>query len=49
MLAAGLPAQIPDEVKEARWHRDKALQQPISLAQNRAQIARILTALSRGL
>ncbi len=43
--AAELPNQIPDEVKEERWHRVMALQQPISLAKNQAQIGRVLTAL----
>jgi ribosomal protein S12 methylthiotransferase len=33
-------------VQEARWHQIMALQQPISLARNQAQIGRILTALT---
>ena len=44
--AAALPDPIPPEVQEARWHQVMALQQPISLARNQAQIGRILTALT---
>ncbi len=44
--AAALPDPIPPEVQEERWHRVMALQQPISLARNRAQIGRTLTALT---
>jgi ribosomal protein S12 methylthiotransferase len=44
--AAALPDQIPPEVQEERWHQVMALQQPISLERNRAQIGRILTALT---
>ncbi len=44
--AAELPNQIPEEVKEERWHRVMALQQPISLRKNQEQIGRVLTALT---
>ncbi len=44
--AAALPDQIPPDVQEERWHQVMALQQPISLARNRAQVGRTLTALT---
>jgi len=44
--AAALPDQIPPDVQEERWHRVMALQQPISLARNQAQIGRTLAALT---
>ncbi len=44
--AAELPDQVPEEVKEERWHRVMALQQPISLRKNQEQIGRVLTALT---
>ncbi|HID32994.1 MAG TPA: radical SAM protein, partial [Anaerolineae bacterium] len=44
--AAELPDPVPPQVQEERWHRVMALQQPISLAKNRAQIGCILTALT---
>ncbi len=44
--AAELPDQVPEEVKEERWHRLMALQQPISLRKNQEQIGRVLTALT---
>ena len=47
-LAAALPDQIPDEVKEERWERLMALQQPISLARNQAQVGRTLPVLVEG-
>jgi ribosomal protein S12 methylthiotransferase len=47
-LAATLPDQIPAEVKEERWERLMALQQPISLARNQAQVGRTLPVLAEG-
>ena len=44
--AAALPNPIPPEVQEARWHQVMALQQPISLARNQAQVGRTLTVLT---
>ena len=46
--AAGLPDQIPDAVKQERWERLMATQQPISLARNQTQIGRRLTVLAEG-
>jgi ribosomal protein S12 methylthiotransferase len=46
--AAELPDPIPDPVKEERWQRLMAAQQPISLAANQAQIGRRLTVLVEG-
>ncbi|HEY54135.1 MAG TPA: TRAM domain-containing protein, partial [Caldilineae bacterium] len=46
--AATLPDQVPDEVKEERWERLMALQQPISLARNQAQVGRTLPVLVEG-
>lgn len=46
--AAALPNQIPEEVKDERWHRVMALQQSISLARNQAQIGRSLKVLVEG-
>ncbi len=43
-----LPHQVADEVKEERWHRLMACQQPISLARNQAQIGRQLMVLIEG-
>ncbi len=44
-----MPGQIPEEVKEERWHRLMASQQPISLARNQAQIGKQLDVLVEGL
>lgn len=46
--AAALPDQIPGPVKEERWQRLMAAQQPISLAANQSQIGRRLTVLVEG-
>ena len=46
--AATLPDQIPAEVKQERWERLMATQQPISLARNQAQVGRTLTVLVEG-
>ncbi len=46
--AAELPDPVPDPVKEERWQRLMAAQQPISLAANQAQIGRRLTVLVEG-
>jgi ribosomal protein S12 methylthiotransferase len=46
--ASTLPNQIADEVKEERWERLMALQQPISLARNQKQVGRILPVLVEG-
>jgi ribosomal protein S12 methylthiotransferase len=46
--AASLPDQVPEEVKEERWHRLMALQQSISLARNQAQVGRTLDVLVEG-
>lgn len=43
-----LSHQVPDEVKEERWHRLMAHQQPIGLARNQAQIGRSLEVLIEG-
>ncbi len=47
--AAGLPDQVPAAVKEERWHRVMALQQPLALARNQAQVGRRLEVLIEGL
>ena len=44
-----MPDQVPAEVKEERWHRLMASQQPISLARNQAQIGKRLDVLVEGL
>ncbi|NPA90216.1 MAG: 30S ribosomal protein S12 methylthiotransferase RimO [Chloroflexi bacterium] len=44
--AAALPDQVPEEVKEERWHRLMALQQAISLERNQAQVGRVLDVLA---
>ncbi len=46
--AATLPDQVSEDVKEARWERLMALQQPISLARNQMQVGRILPVLVEG-
>lgn len=46
--AAALPGQVPEAVKQERWERLMAVQQPISLARNQAQIGRVLTVLVEG-
>jgi ribosomal protein S12 methylthiotransferase len=46
--AATLPDQVPEAVKQERWERLMAVQQPISLARNQAQIGRVLTVLVEG-
>ena len=40
--AAGMPGQIPEEVKQDRYHRAMALQQEIALRQNQQRIGQIL-------
>ena len=47
-LAAELPDQVPDEVKEERWARLMEVQQQISLRRNQAQIGRVLDVLVEG-
>lgn len=44
--AALLPDQIPEAIKEERWHQVMALQQAISLRRNQAQVGRVLTVLT---
>ncbi len=44
--AAALPHQVPPDVQEERRHQVMVLQQGISLARNREQIGRVLTALT---
>lgn len=44
-----MPDQVPAEIKEERWHRLMAIQQPISLARNQAQIGKRLDVLVEGL
>ncbi len=44
--AATLPDQVPEEVKEERWHRLMALQQRIALERNQAQVGRELEVLA---
>jgi ribosomal protein S12 methylthiotransferase len=46
--SAALPDQLPQEVKEERRERLMALQQPISLARNQAQVGRTLPVLVEG-
>ncbi|GAB4564584.1 MAG: 30S ribosomal protein S12 methylthiotransferase RimO [Anaerolineae bacterium] len=46
--AAEMPDQVPDEVKEERWHRLMEVQQQISLRRNRAQVGRTLEVLVEG-
>jgi ribosomal protein S12 methylthiotransferase len=46
--SAALPAQVPDDVKEARYERLMALQQGISLARNQAWVGRTLDVLVEG-
>ena len=43
-----MPDQVPDALKEERWHRLMACQQPISLARNQAQLGRQLDVLIEG-
>ena len=47
-LAASLPGQVPDDVKQARYHRAMALQQEISARQNEKQVGRDLDVLVEG-
>jgi ribosomal protein S12 methylthiotransferase len=47
-VAANLPGQIPDDVKQARYEQAMALQQEISLARNRALVGRELDVLVDG-
>ena len=44
--AATMPDQVPEEVKEERWHRVMALQQRISLERNQEQVGRTLSVLA---
>lgn len=46
--AAGLPGQVPEEVKEERYHRVMTLQQEISFRQNRKKVGKKLTVLVEG-
>ncbi|HID62719.1 MAG TPA: 30S ribosomal protein S12 methylthiotransferase RimO, partial [Anaerolineae bacterium] len=46
--AAGLPSQVPAEVKEERYVRLMELQQGISLARNRRVVGRVLEVLVEG-
>jgi ribosomal protein S12 methylthiotransferase len=46
--AYDLPDQVAEEVKEERWHRVMAAQQPISLARNQAQVGRTIEVLVEG-
>ena len=46
--AADLPDQLPEEIKEERYHRLMELQQGISLASNQAQVGRTLEILVEG-
>ena len=46
--AAEFPDQIPDEIKEERYHRIMMLQQGISLKKNRALEGKVLEVLSEG-
>ncbi|MCS6845759.1 MAG: 30S ribosomal protein S12 methylthiotransferase RimO [Caldilineales bacterium] len=43
--AYDMPDQVPEEVKEERWHRVMALQRSISLARNQSQVGRTLSVL----
>ena len=44
--AAEMPDQVPEEVKEERWHRLMAVQQRISLERNQEQVGRVLEVLA---
>lgn len=44
--AASMPDQVPEEVKEERWHRLMAVQQHIALERNQAQVGRVLEVLT---
>lgn len=44
--AASMPDQVPEVVKEERWHRLMALQQRISLERNQEQVGRTLEVLA---
>jgi ribosomal protein S12 methylthiotransferase len=46
--AASIPDQIPDPVKEERYHRLMSLQQGISLKKNQALVGKILRVLCEG-
>ncbi|NOX61990.1 MAG: 30S ribosomal protein S12 methylthiotransferase RimO, partial [Chloroflexi bacterium] len=46
--AAALPDPVPEEVKQERWERLMAVQQPISLARNQEQVGRVLRVLVDG-
>ncbi len=46
--SAALGDPIPPEVKQARWEQLMAVQQPISLARNQAQVGRVLDVLIEG-
>jgi len=46
--SAALGDPIPPEVKQDRWERLMATQQPISLARNQAQVGRVLDVLIEG-
>lgn len=41
--------QVPEDVKQARWEALMALQQPISLAKNQAQVGKVLPVLIEGI
>jgi ribosomal protein S12 methylthiotransferase len=43
-----LPDQVPDEIKEERYHRAMALQHQVSLRRNRRQVGRRLSVLLEG-
>lgn len=44
--AAAMPDQVPEEVKEERWHRLMEVQRRISLERNQAQVGRVLEVLA---
>lgn len=44
--AATMPDQVPEEVKEERWHRLMQVQQRISFQRNQAQVGRVLEVLA---
>ena len=46
--AATLPDPVPSEVQDERYERLMALQQPISLAKNQAQVGKMLEILVEG-
>ncbi|MDO8672847.1 MAG: 30S ribosomal protein S12 methylthiotransferase RimO [Dehalococcoidia bacterium] len=48
-VAAALPGQLSDDVKQQRYDRTMAMQQRISLARNRAQVGRELDVLVEGI